>query len=145
MNKYIEYELEGKTIRIPRELIEKSMEFLDVDEEEAIEIYLEDEGYLINEEQEALCKKTKENKSLNVIKAKATAAPKKETEKKKTQRERTVKANPTKEKIIEEIAKVLPSIATDIVIENKAKIITFKIEDKEFKIDLTEKRKKKGE
>lgn len=62
MEKYINYKLEsGKTVRIPREDIERTMS-LGVDEDEAITIWLEDEGYLENEEQNQLDKKAKDNK-----------------------------------------------------------------------------------
>ena len=60
---------------------------------------------------------------------------------------RTIKENPTKEMVISEIAKCIEAIdgTANMVIENKTKIILFKLEDKEFKIDLIEKRTKKEE
>ena len=60
-------------------------------------------------------------------------------------KEKVVKDNPTKEMVISEIAKILPVFATNIKIENKAKLITFNIGEDEFKLDLVQKRKKKGE
>ena len=63
----------------------------------------------------------------------------------KTQRERVKKENPTKEKIIAEIAKLLVEFAENVTVVNDSKIIEFSMGDKEFKLDLTQKRKKKGE
>lgn len=131
---------ENKEVKIPDVDIERLMRTMKIDQEEAIQIWLEDEGYEINEEQEALCKKAKENKSHKIAKA-----DKKVPIILKNKKERTVKENPTKEMVIAEIAKILPSFATDINIENKAKLITFHIGEEEYKIDLIQKRKKKGE
>lgn len=137
MNNII-YELDGKEIKIPKKEIDRLVKTMDIDEEEAIEIYLEDEGILINEEQERLCKLAKDNR----VTAKVHGA-KEKTEARK--REVVKKENPTKQMVIAEIAKILPEFATDVVIENDSKIITFKIGDNDYKIDLIEKRKKKGE
>ena len=61
---------EKKEIRIPDEDIQRLMSTMKLDQDEAIQLWLEDEGYLINEEQEALCKKAKENKVKNMGKEK---------------------------------------------------------------------------
>ena len=135
--KIIRIEMEdGRKYNVATDYIEKSMTNLDIDMEEAVMTWLEDEGYLINEDQEELCVAAKENK--------ITIADKKNVTKEK---KRTIKENPTKERIIAEIAKCINAIegAEDIVIENKGKIITFRISAEEFKIDLVQKRKKKGE
>ena len=48
----MKYTLEnGKTVNIPDAEIEKNMKILELSKEEAIEMWLEDEGYLDNEEQ----------------------------------------------------------------------------------------------
>ena len=134
----MKYNLDGKEIRIPDEEIKRYVETMHITEEEAIQIYLEDEGYLENEEQEALCAKAKENRVT------AHLGARQNVENKKTERER--KANPVKENLIAEFAKALEamSAAYDIKIENIAKIITFKVDGREFKLDLIEKRQKKG-
>lgn len=131
---------EKKEVRIPDNDIKRLVNAMKIDEEEAIQIWLEDEGYLINEEQEALVQKAKENKSHKIARAERKAPIVL-----KNKKEKVVKENPTKEMVIAEIAKILPNFATDIKVENKAKLITFKIGDEEFKIDLVQKRKKKGE
>lgn len=138
--KVIEITLDnGKTVKVATEWVNKTMKLLDTDIEDVLLMWLEDEGYLVNEEQEELCEQAKENKSHKIVNAKST------TEKKKTQKERVRKENPTKEMIIREVAAILPNFATNINIENAGKIITFSIGNDDFKLDLTQKRKKKGE
>lgn len=131
---------EKKEVRIPDTDIERLVKTMQIDKEDAIQIWLEDEGYLINEEQEQLNQKAKENKSHKIAKAERKAPIVL-----KNKKEKAVKENPTKEMVIAEIAKILPNFATDINIENKAKIITFRIGNEEYKLDLIQKRKKKGE
>ena len=131
---------EKKEVRIPDTDIERLVKTMQIDKEDAIQIWLEDEGYLINEEQEQLNQKAKENKSHKIAKAERKAPIVL-----KNKKEKVVKENPTKEMVIAEIAKILPNFATNINIENKAKIITFRIGDEEYKLDLIQKRKKKGE
>ena len=141
-----EYKVDGSVIRIELEdgrkclvstdYIEKNMKILGEDMEDTITNWLEDEGYLINDEQEELCIAAKQNK-VKII----------DEHKVKKERKKTVKENPVKEMIIAEIAKCIGSIdgAEDIVIENKGKIITFVLNDENYKIDLIQKRKKKSE
>ena len=127
----------GKTVRIPDKEIEKNMKILEISKDEAILLYLEDEGYIENAEQEALCKKAKENvKVSTLVKARADVKP-------KTQKERVKKDDPTKEMIIAEIAGFLPTIAENIQIVDNRKIITFCIGEDTYKIDLTRTRKPK--
>ena len=131
----------GKNIRIPDSEIEKNMKLLELTRDEAIQLYLEDEGYLENAEQEALCQKAKANVKVgNIVKARADTKPKP-----KTQSERVKKDDPTKEMIIAEIAEFLPKIATNIQIVDNRKIITFCIGGDTYKIDLTRTRKPKSQ
>lgn len=125
----------GKIVKVASTWVDKAMQSLDIDKEEALLMWLEDNNYLINEEQIELDTKAKENK----VKLKA----KEKTDRKQVSRER--KPNPTKEMIISKVAEILNTIATDVNIENVSKIITFKVDNKDFKLDLTEKRAKKGE
>lgn len=126
----------GKVVRIPMAEINKSMALLGLTKDEAIQMYLEDEGYLENEEQTALERKAKESRiTATIHQAKSTEV------KQKTQKERVKKADPTKEGIIKAIAEMLPDLnATDIVIVNEGKLITFKIGADEYKVDLIRKR-----
>lgn len=127
-----------KIVKVGRVYIERCVEKLGIDIEDAILTWLEDEGHLDNPEQNELCDLAKENKSNKIIDAKVEKA------KAKTHKERTKKENPTKELIIAEIAKMLPNIVTNVNIENAGKIITFTVGDNDFKLDLTQKRKPKA-
>lgn len=132
--KVIEMTLDsGKVVKVATDWVKKSMQVLNTDMEDVLLMWLEDNEYLENEEQNELDKKAKTNK----VKLDA----KNKTERKTSIREK--KPNPTKEKIISAVAETLSQIATDINIENPTKIITFKVDNKEFKLDLTEKRVKK--
>ena len=56
------YNLNGKNIRIPDAEIDKSMKLLDLSHDEAVQMWLEDEGYLENEVVKELTAKAKVNK-----------------------------------------------------------------------------------
>lgn len=129
-----------KVVKVATDFINKMMTNLDIDKEEALLTWLEDEEYLVNDEQEELTNQAKANKSVKIIDAKAKEAK----PEKKTQKERVRKENPTKEMVISEIAKLLPNFAENVNIENAGKLITFTIGEDEFKIDLVQKRKKKN-
>lgn len=133
------YNFKGKNIRIPDSEIEKSMKLLDLTKEEAIEMWLEDEGYLENEEQIELDKKAKESR----ITATIHQASGTDKTVKKTQKERCRKENPTKEMVIAEIAKLLPQFAENIEVLNPGKLISFSIGAEKYEIDLKQKRKPK--
>ena len=134
----MKYNLNGKNINIPDADIERSMKSLELTKEEAIQMWLEDEGYLENEEQEKLERKAKENR----ITATIHQASAKDSHK-KTQKERVRKENPTKEMVIREIAALLPKFAEDIEILNVGKLISFRIGEEKYEIDLKQKRKPK--
>ena len=133
--KYIEITLSnGKIVKCDKVWAEKSMKALDTDLEDVILMWLEDEGYIINEEQEELDKKAK-----GVVKPDASDKTKRKP------REKTLKENPTKEMIIAEIARALQHLQVcNLKIENKAKLITFDFENESFKVDLIQKRKPKA-
>ena len=131
------YVLDKKEIEIPDEEIEKLIETLDLSLQEAIETWLDDNDYISNEEAAALTKKAKDNKVLATIHQAKSDKPRA-----KTIRER--KANPNKEMIIAEVAKLLPHLGVEnLKIENAAKIITFELNGESFKLDLIQKRKGK--
>ena len=127
--------INGKNINIPEAEIESNMKLVDT-REEAIQIWLEDNGYAVNEEQEALCRKAKDNRiTATIHDAKDIDTPKK--------REVTRKENPTKEMIISEVAALLNGLAENVTIENAAKIITFTLDGNSYKLDLIQRRAKK--
>ena len=133
--KYYEIMLTGgKIVRCEKDWAEKSMKSLDLDLEEVLLMYLEDNDYIINEEQDELDKKAK-----GVVKPEATDKTKRKP------REKVQKENPTKELIIAEIAKTLQTLGVSALkIENKAKLITFDYANESFKVDLIQKRKPKA-
>lgn len=132
------YELEnGKVIKINEKTITSLMKNLHLSKEEAIQVYLEDEGYEINEEQEALTQKAKDNK----ITASIHKAEAKKKERKKVER----KPNPDKEFLIQTLFNTLTEMSdcTNSTVVNTGKIITFEFRGKQFKLDLIETRVKK--
>lgn len=132
------YNLNGKNIKIPDEDIKRNMEILDLSEDEAIQLYLEDEGYLENEEVAELTKKAKDSGIMSTIHEAKSDKP-------RTKVERERKENPTKERIIAEIGKFLCQLdgISGVNITNIGKIIEFECENKHFKLDLIQKREKK--
>ena len=134
----MKYTLEnGKVVNIPDKEIEKSMKALDLTKEEAIEMWLEDNDYEVNEEQVALDEKDKKVK----INHGASAIDKSTKEKK----ERKVVVSDEKQALFSEILSNLQDIyknSVEIVKENK--LLTVKIGEKTFKIDIIETRQKKS-
>lgn len=128
------YNLNGKNIRVPDSEINKSMNVLGITKEEAIQLWLEDEGYLENEEVEALTEKAKENKVKH--EAKAT------TPKKAVKRER--KPDEEKEYLIRLLATCLENNNYTVNVTNKSKIIEFSIGENHYKLDLIKQRPPKN-
>lgn len=132
MSAFTPYKLDnGKIVRVPNAEIQKSMALLKLTKDEAIQMYLEDEGYIVNDEQEALCQKAKETRiTATIHQAKAEYKP-------KTQRERVVKADPTKEGVIKAIVTAISETADYSKVIKEGKLIVFRIGNERFKLDLT--------
>ena len=126
------YNLNGKNIRIPDSDIKEYMESLSLPKDEAIKVWLEDEGYLENEIVEELTKKAKQLPRINA---------KSDTPRKKTHRER--KPDIEKEQIIKILETALKNAGIDAKVTNSTKIIEFQLNNNSYKIDLTKKRPKK--
>lgn len=128
----------GKIVKVAKQWAENSMKALDTDIEDVLLMWLEDNDYLVNEELEELDSKAKANK----VKLVATSE-----KPKKTPKERVQKENPTKELIISKISEILSQIEgiSNLNVENKAKLITFSLNNEDFKVDLVQKRKPKQE
>lgn len=125
------YKLNGKNVKIPDAEIDKLMKFHNLSKNEAIQLYLEDEGLIKNDEVEKLSKQAKTNK----IKHEAY------TNKSKQKRERKPKEDTTKENLISSLYKFLTYCQYEnVTIENKTKIITFSIGDEKYKLDLIRQR-----
>ena len=139
LDKVYEITLEnGKVVKVDKKWAQISMEKLETDLEDVLLMYLEDNDYLENDAQNDLDQSAKAN--VKVI-------AKSEKPKKKTQRERVVKENPTKELIISKLTSALQEIdnISNVNVENKAKLITFSLNNEDFKLDLVQKRKEKAQ
>ena len=130
--------IKNKEVKVPEEEIKKNMKILDITEEEAIQMYLEDEGYEVNEEVEKLTKKAKENN----IKIRG------DSDKPRAKRNVERKANPVKEEVIQILAQTLANYGNlniyNVKVENVGKLITFNVGERQFKLDLVEKRPPKA-
>lgn len=138
MATYINYELnDNEFIKIPKEEIERIMKGLKVSEDDACWIWCEDNGKVINEEQEELTKKAKANRITATIHQARAEQPK---ERKKVER----KADQTKDSLVERLADYLKEIGIDNVqITKIGKLIEFDIKEEHFKLDLIRQRKPK--
>ena len=135
----MKYQLKnGKSVNIPDKEIEKSMKALELTKEEAIQMWLEDNDYEVNEEQEELDSKAKKVK----IQHGASAIDKSEQKEKKP---RVVKISDEKQALFSEILSNLEDVypnSVEIVKENK--LLTVKVGTKTFKIDIIEQRPPKN-
>lgn len=127
----------GKQVDIPDNELDKLVDKLNLSLAEAIELWLEDNDFQINEEQEELDKKAKKERITATIHEAKADKPRKE-------RKIVRKEDSTKEGIIKALAERLEELATDVKIENIGKLITFKLGDDSFKLDLIRQRKPKA-
>ena len=129
------FEVNGscKQITIPDGEIKNNMELLDLTEQEAINLWLEDNGYLDNQEQIELNEKAKQVK----IDHDARAVDKK-TEKKP----RTTKVSDEKKElfatIVQNLDRAVGVERENVTILKENKLIEVKIGEKTFKIDVIE-------
>lgn len=131
------YELNGKKIKIPDDEIKRGMEFLGLSKSEAIQMYLEDEGYLDNPYVDELTAKAKE--------AKISHDAKSEKPRKNAGKPRERKPDEEKEKLIDILANALIAEGFEAKVTNKSKIIEFSIENRHYKLDLIKNRPPKEE
>ena len=134
----MKYNFNGKTVNIPDVEIEKSMKILDLTKDQAIEMWLEDEGYLDNEEQMELTQKAKENKIT------ATIHNARDTNKSKASKPKTVKVSEEKQSLFADILGNLQENYENVDILKENKLIQVKLNGKTFKIDLIEQRPPKN-
>jgi hypothetical protein len=124
----------GKTVNVPDSEIKSYMSKYELSENEAIQLYLEDEDLLENAELEELDSKAKKVK----INHGASAVDKTE---KKEKKPRTVKISDEKQQLFDNIYHFLVETyggSVDILKENK--LLTLKVGEKTFKVDLIEQR-----
>ena len=131
----MKYTLEnGKVVNIPDNEIEYNMKTLELSKEEAIDLWLEDNDYQVNEELEELDSKAKKVK----IDHQASAIDKTE---KKDRKPRTVKVSDTKQAVFANIHNFLvETYGENVEIVKENKLLTLKVGDKTFKVDLIEQR-----
>lgn len=130
----MKYNHNGKTLNIPDIDIEKIMKGLDVDKDEAIEIWLEDNEYEINEEQEALHQVAKQVRVDHGARA---------DQPQKDKRERTVKISDEKQTLFAKLRDFLTENYENVTVLKENKLFEVKIGDKTFKLDLIQQRDKK--
>ena len=133
------YKFNGKNIRIDDKQLDKLMKSLDLTKEEAIQMYLEDEGYLDNEEQLELDKKAKESGIMRTI----HEAKDVKKEKNKATKPKTVKVSDEKQELFADILENLQENYEKVEVLKQNKLIQVQIGEKIFKIDLIEQRPKK--
>lgn len=127
----------GKQVDIPDNELDKLVDKLNLSLAEAIELWLEDNDFQVNEEQEELDKKAKKERITATIHEAKADKPRKE-------RKVVRKEDSTKENIIKALTERLEELATEVKIENVGKLITFKLGDDSFKLDLIRQRKPKA-
>lgn len=124
----------GKVVTIPDKEISNNMELLELSKEDAIQLWLEDNGHELNIEQDELDAKAKSVK----IKHGASSGNRKKSEK-----PRTVKISDEKKELYNYILEKLKDNWEEVEILNENKLISVKIGEKTYKIDIIETRQKK--
>ena len=124
------YNFNGKTVRIPDAEIEKNMKILEISKDEAIQMWLEDNDLAVNEEVERLTEKAKVNKINHEAKS--------DKPRKSVKKER--KPDEEKENLIKILADCLKNAGFDAEIVNKSKIIEFNVGENHYKLDLIKQR-----
>ena len=127
----------GKVVNIPDKDIEKNMRLLDIDKEEAIHVWLVDHDLEEDEELEELdAKASKVKIDHNAGDTKA---------RKKSNTPRVVKVSDAKKELFTQVFLILQSFyANNATILKENKLISVKIGDKTFKIDIIEQRPPKN-
>lgn len=126
------YNLNGKNIRIPDKEIDKNAAILGITRDEAIQMYLEDEGYLTNEYVEELTAKAKA--------AKISHDAKSEKPRKNADKPRERKPDKEKEYLIKLLEDALNNEGIAATAINKSKLIQFELNGNHYKVDLIRQR-----
>lgn len=130
-------EVNGKSVHIPDAEIKNSMAMLDLTKEEAVQMWLEDNDYAVNETVEILTAKAKENKVSRGAKSEKAIA-------KSSPKARERKPDLEKEEIITALSEFLQEKGyISVEITNKSKIIEFNIGENHYKLDLIRQRAQK--
>lgn len=134
----MKYIVGKKEINVPEDEIEKLMDSLDINEDEAVQTWLFDNDYIENEEEAKLTKKAKDNRIMATIHEAKSDKP-------RAKRVVEKKEDVVKEDIIKRTAEMLAAIAENVKITNVSKIIEFDMPNGDhFKFDLVRQRKTKN-
>lgn len=118
----------NKTVIIPDKDLDKLMQSLDISIAEAIDLWLDDNGYEINEIAQELDKKASKVHIERDIVQKSTKKERKKPE---------IKTSDEKKELFSEILSDLEDVYREnVTVLNENKLISVKIGDKTFKIDI---------
>jgi len=133
----MKYKLEnGKTVDIKDEELDNLCEKLDISLKDASQLWLEDNGYEVNEEVEELTKKAKENRVTATVHGVVAKRTKKEVHRKE---------DLDKQELIKLFAEVLDKAEIDYKITNVEKLIEFEFNGANYKLDLIKRREKRDD
>lgn len=134
--KYINYELdENQFVKIPQDEIDRIVKGLGVSEDDACWIWCEDNGKIINEEQEELDKRAKESRITATIHQARAETTK---ERKKVER----KPDQVKDELVENLKAFLieQCFMENVTITKVGKLVEFDCGGEHFKLDLIRQR-----
>lgn len=126
----------GKDIKVNENEVNKLVEKLGISEEEAVQTWLEDNDYEVNEEVVKLTKQAKDNKITATIHG---------AQKVRAKREVVRKEDPDKENLISWLAQFLTDNVSveNLQVTNVGKLIEFEYLGNSYKLDLVKRRPKK--
>lgn len=126
----------GKDVKVNENEVNKLVEKLGISEEEAIQTWLEDNDYEVNEEVVKLTKQAKDNKITATIHG---------AQKVRAKREVVRKEDPDKENLISWLAQFLTDNVSveNLQVTNVGKLIEFEYLGNSYKLDLVKRRPKK--
>lgn len=127
----------GKDIKVNEKEVKNLVDKLGITEEEAIQTWLEDNDYEVNEEVVKLTQLAKDNKITATIHG---------AQKVRAKREVTRKEDPDKENLIAWIAQFLQDNVSveNLQVTNVGKLIEFSYLGNDYKLDLVKRRAKKN-
>ena len=125
----MEIKANGKAVKIPDSVIDNYCKKLQLTKEEAINLYLEENGILFNEEFEELDAKAKKVKILKEARTEST----------KERKPRTVKISSEKQELFNFIFEKLDN-CYNVKVTKENKLFEIELNGKIFKLDLIEQR-----
>lgn len=125
----MEIKVNEKTVKIPDSVIDNYCKKLQLTKDEAVELYLEENGILLNEEFEELDAKAKKVKISKDARAEST----------KERKPRTVKISNEKQELFNFILEKLDN-RYNVKVTKENKLFEIELNGKIFKLDLIEQR-----